>query len=113
MHFSGTPHGRLRRLSATHPAAALLWTGATTALAVSIMLDSGHIGRFGLFLACIAVVVSTRDLARHVVTRTAHVISLYEEDVRLDDDEPPDCGTVDISHARRRRDSAAARRTVT
>jgi len=91
---------RARVLIAQHPVVALLWLSSVTLLVVATIVETAHAESWALFVAVVAAVSTCTAVARWVVTRMTGVIALWAEDVQLDDDEPPDCGTVDLARRR-------------
>lgn len=104
--LGGTPllHlARLRLVVTRNPGTTATWLSAFTLLSLGTLFDDAHVARWGLGLGGVAIVLTCRSLAHSVTASITHVIELFEDDVVLDDDDPPDCGTIDLARARARR----------
>lgn len=100
MTISGLPSSRtVRRHVVEHVLPAVAWISSWLMLVVATITNSPELARWALWFVAVAVVLTAATLAHRVVNRLTQIISLWAEDVPLDDDDY-DCDTIDLAHRR-------------
>lgn len=92
------PRHGLRRLVVGHVLPAVAWISSWLLLVVATMTNSSELGRWALWFGAVAIAMTAAKLAHWIVNRVTRNVSLFFDDVPLDDED--DFETIDLAHRR-------------